>query len=121
MTNFFKDIANNLGRFIYAWMVPSAVTIGVIIVFLLPPIKAQFRTFPSALSPTGPFAASAVFLLTVLTLSVLFAYASLPLYRLLEGYTLPRALKGLLLRRQTRRWLVLRKIVQVPALPGEER
>jgi hypothetical protein len=99
MSNLFKDLSTNLARFVYAWVVPSAAAVGVFATLVLPDLRGKTKV-----ASLAPLEAVGVFAIAVLLLSILFAYASLPLYRVLEGYTVPRRLSRRLLRRSLREW-----------------
>jgi hypothetical protein len=95
MGNLFQALSSGLARFVYAWIVPSVLATGVFVVFVMPSLAAP---------ELDPLAGLAAFSFSVLALSVVFAYAALPIYRLLEGYTLPAGLKARLTRRSRRRY-----------------
>lgn len=105
MGDLFKAITGGLARFVYAWMVPSAIALGLFWIFLLPRVRTAplLRDLVRA-GDSGLVGSALVFALAVLVLSVLFAYTSLPIYRVLEGYNLPPPLKRWLLRRQLQGW-----------------
>ena len=94
MGDFFKAISDGLARFVLAWIVPSVVVLGFFIFVVLRPDPPSSNALVSA----------ALFALASLTSAVCLAYASLPFYRLLEGYTLPKALARGLRRRRLREW-----------------
>lgn len=108
--NVFKDLSTSLARFVYAWLVPSATAIAAFVVVVLPDLQRVAGEHVLGVG-TGTLGAAILFSLAVLMLSVLFAYTSLPLYRLLEGYTMPRRLQRVLLRRRLREWYRLRALV----------
>ena len=115
----FKSIASGFSRFVFAWMVPSALTLGLFWIFVLPSVTDLWFFQRIAATGRGDATTSGiVFAFFVLLLSVLFAYTSLPLYRLLEGYTLPGPLKRYLLRRQLKRWASLKEMERRSRLPG---
>jgi hypothetical protein len=105
MTDLFKSLQGGLGRFVLGWLVPSAVAVGLYVLFAVPGLVRRWPSLKGTVpkSPNGLIGVG-VFTLAVLTLTVIFAYASLPIYRLLEGYTLPRPLAKVLLRKQLREW-----------------
>jgi hypothetical protein len=103
MTNLFRDLSAGLARFVYAWLIPSATVVALFVLLVVPDLRGIAALAQVAGTHT-PLATVGFFALAVVTLSVTFAYTSLPAYRLLEGYTLPRSLKARLLRRRLRAW-----------------
>ena len=61
---------------------------------------------------SGVIAATTLIAFAVILLAMASALASRPLYRLLEGYTLPWKIHLMLLRKQARQWKVLRRQLQ---------
>jgi len=102
MSSFFAALSGGLTRFIYAWLMPAAVVVVVFGLLVLP--YASPNRLSLSAKGTSTTEVVLVFVLSVMVLSVLFAYTSLPLYRFLEGYTMPRRLKQPLLRRRYREW-----------------
>jgi hypothetical protein len=120
--NLFKDLTSGFSSFVLSWLVPSAVVVSLFSLFDYPSIvngqpqshtKGQpppetwvspLRSFVSS----GALAATAAFALAVVVLALVTSLASRPLYRLLEGYTLPKAIKRPMLIRQHRRYRRLR-------------
>jgi hypothetical protein len=113
MTNIFSALSGGLTKFLYAWILPSAITVTVFLALVLPYVPGG----PSraTLLETPPLAASLVLVLGILGLSVVFAYASLPVYRFLEGYTMPDWWRRRLTRRRTREWHRLRHRFELTA------
>ena len=111
MGDIFKGISAGFARFVFAWVTPSLVTVGVFAIFLWPQVQdtVPFRPL-SRLTAHGVTTAAIVFGFAVATLAVTFAYASLPIYQLLEGYSLPRILRRPLLRRQQREFARVRAL-----------
>jgi hypothetical protein len=111
MGDLFKALSSGFARFVLAWIAPSVLTLGLFCLFVLPEVK-QFWLVTQVLAPTrnNQFASVVVFAFFVLFFSVLFAYTAAPIYRLLEGYTLPKWLRRRLLRRQLRTWRRVRAI-----------
>jgi hypothetical protein len=109
MGDIFKGISAGFARFVFAWVIPSLVTVGAFAIFLWPQVQntSPFRPL-SRLTSHGATTAAIVFGFAVATLAVTFAYASLPIYQILEGYTLPRFLRRPLLRRQQRKFARIR-------------
>lgn len=108
MGDLFKSLSAGFSRFVLAWLLPSVVTLFVFVIFVHPEVSSSY-VFRSVSRVAESMAAkSVVFLLSAVLLGMLLSLASRPLYRLLEGYLLPRLIRRLLLRRQLRRWLRLR-------------
>ena len=124
MGDIFKVITGGLSKFVVAWLLPSIVSLGLFSLFLWPNISSSLPFQPILrVVDNGPIAAGLVFAFFVLLISMSFAYSSLPIYRLLEGFTLPRVLRVRLQRRHIRRWHTLRTLeerakTQGIALPG---
>jgi hypothetical protein len=115
MGDIFKALSGGLPRFIFSWVLPSAITLGVFVLIVLPnATNLQTGLGRYATHSSNGWLEIALFALATLTLSVLFAYCSLPLYRVLEGYLLPRPIARYLLRRQLREWYRLQRIVSSP-------
>lgn len=85
-----------------AWIVPSAAVVAVFVLAVLPELETV--TSLRRLASRTPLEAALLFSIAVLVLSVFFAYTALPIYRWLEGYTMPRALRAPLIKRQLRAW-----------------
>jgi hypothetical protein len=100
--NLFKDLSGSLARFVLAWLVPSATAVALFATVVLRDLQAL--TPPGILNGRPPLQAALLFSIAVLVLSVLFAYANLPIYRLLEGYTMPAPVVRWLTRRRLREW-----------------
>lgn len=102
MGDLFKALGSGLARFVYAWLMPSIVTSGVFVIVVVPAVRGE--------AVSASVIGAAAFALAVFTLSVVFAYASRPIYQFLEGYTMPRRLKRTLLRRTHRRFARLQRL-----------
>jgi hypothetical protein len=100
--NLFQDLSASLGRFVVAWLVPSATAVAVFVIVVVP----DFRSVASGkvLAERPPLEMALLFSIAVLILSAGFAYVSLPIYRFLEGYTMPAILARPLRRRRVREW-----------------
>lgn len=105
MGDLFKALTGSLSRFVFAWMIPSVVTLGVFWLFLFDAVHEvwPFREIASA-GKSDPVESGLLFVFFVLVLSILFAYSSLPIYRPLEGYSLPARVKATMQRRHQREW-----------------
>jgi hypothetical protein len=107
----FKAISTGFARFVFAWITPSLVSIGVFSIFLWPVVERTSVFQPiRQLTNKGAGAAAIVFAFAVIVLSVTFAYASLPIYQVLEGYSIPRFVQRPLLRRQQRKYVRLKEL-----------
>ena len=105
MGDIFKALSGGVARFVLGWILPTAITLGVFVILVLPDVvrrEGSLRQY-SLVSSNG-WIELAAFALATFTLAVLFAYCSLPLYRVLEGYTLPRKVKRTLIGVQLRKW-----------------
>src|SRR5450432_2016185 len=102
MGDLFKALSSGLARFVYAWLMPSIITAGVFVLIDVPQVSSG--------SAHSPLTGAAAFTLAVLGLSVVFAYASRPIYQFLEGYTMPAWMAKPLLRQSQRRFLRLKAI-----------
>src|SRR6266481_4839483 len=111
MSDLFKAISSSFSRFVYAWMLPSALTVGVFIIFLQRLVRKASPIEPIlAAAHQNRLSAGVVIAFAVITLSVLFAYTSRPIYEFLEGYTLPMCLQRRLRNRRLREWQQLKRI-----------
>jgi hypothetical protein len=119
MGDIFTAISSGFARFVFAWVLPSLVTVGVFAIFLWPEVQSTSPLRPiSRLTAHDPTAGAIVLGFFVAALAVTFAYASLPIYQLLEGYTLPRFLRRPLLRRQQRKFTRVRALQRRFAATG---
>jgi hypothetical protein len=104
-TKIFDSVAGALSTFVLGWAIPSAVTVGAFAVFVFPQVQDRWPFDAIHRAATlNVVAQLGVLGFLVVTLSVLFAYTQEPIYRLLEGYTLPRVLRRRLYRREIRSW-----------------
>lgn len=107
MIELIKSALGSLARWALAGFIPSAV--GVLaVLFVYASSFDKWDSLATGLDATTLLAATAVFGLAVVTASVLLAFLLLPVYRVLEGYLLPRRLKRHLRQRQLRQWHRLR-------------
>lgn len=119
MSTLFQDLSAGFGRFVYAWLVPSAAAVAAFVVLVLPDLRriAGPRVLGGHATALG---SAALFAITVLILSVVFAYTSLPAYRLIEGYTMPRWLSRRLVKRHIRKWYRIHTLLELEAKSGAE-
>lgn len=113
MTDFFKAITSGIARHAFAWTLPSAISVGILVVVVIPSLP-QNSLLPTIVDRSSTSLAAAVASLTfsVLIFAVVTGYLSQAAYRLLEGYHLPRRLERRLMRRQLRRWWILRQCAE---------
>jgi hypothetical protein len=113
----FKSLSGGIARFVLAWLTPSVIALGLFCIFVLPGISdtAVFKPLTQS-SSTVELAQFAFF---AFTLSVVFAYASLPIYQVLEGYRLPGALQRALRARHLREFHRLRVLRERFEMTGE--
>lgn len=105
MGDFFKTVTSGLARYVFAWLLPSALALGAILILVLPSADADsYLALIVNRAMTGVVPPGLVFLFAIVGLAVLSGYASTFVYRLLEGYHLPRFVRRRLLRHQTRQW-----------------
>jgi hypothetical protein len=109
VSGLFKDLSTSLARFVYAWLVPSATAVAAFSVLVLPDLRRATGSAGSGVN-SEPLTVAGLFAIAVLLLSIVFAYTSLPIYRTLEGYTLPGRLQRRLLKRRLREWYRLRAL-----------
>lgn len=101
MADFLNALSKGLARFVYAWLGPAIVTVSTFALLVLPDVQRKWPTI--RLRGRGiTFEKGFLFAFAVFTLSVLFAYAAQPIYRLLEGYPFPKWLRRSLIRRHRR-------------------
>lgn len=119
MSTLFQDLSAGFARFIYAWLVPSATAVAAFVFLVLPDLRSVAG--PDVLGGHATSLGSAgIFAVTVLIVSVVFAYTSLPAYRLLEGYTIPEWLRRRLMRRHVRAWYRIQALLELEAELGSE-
>jgi hypothetical protein len=120
MGDIFQAISAGFARFVFAWVTPSLVTVGVFAIFLWPEVRVTSPLRPvSQVTGQNATAAALVFTFSVVVLAVTFAYASLPIYRILEGYSLPGFLRRPLMRRQQREYSRVRDAERRYAATGK--
>jgi hypothetical protein len=99
-------IWGRLAGYLESWLLPSAAGVTFVALVLLP--AANHEPVATTLSEVDTVGQAALFVLAMLLVSFLLDSVSLPLARLLEGYTLPKPLADRLKQRQRRRWEALR-------------
>lgn len=118
MADFFRSVTSGIARFVSAWLLPVAAGVGLFWAVCITPLAHQrsLRLLTGAAAgeghPRGLVIAIAVAISITLVLSTLLAYGAQVIYRLLEGYHLPRTLSRKLIARQVRRRRRLQKIVE---------
>lgn len=118
MANKLTDSVEGLPKFVLGWAIPSATSVGIFALFVLPTFSsAPFGIEVTTVSPGGAVLLTSIYAGTVLTMSTLFAYLHLPIYRLLEGYSLPASLRQRLRRRQMRTWHIIQRTKLSPRGP----
>lgn len=111
MDRVFQTLSEGLAGFLYGWVLPSAVAVGVILL-LFPDLR-------SALGATEAIVQIVVFGFAAVSVSLLFSLTlATPTYRLLEGYTMPSWLASRLKRRQIKRFRVFNRIASRGDLPA---
>ena len=103
MENVFTVISAGFARYVTAWIIPSLVSVSIFAIFLWPMIedKQAFTPLQQAVH-SGDIATALIVSFLVLVLSILIAYSALPIYQVLEGYSIPSFIRRPLLRRQQR-------------------
>jgi hypothetical protein len=106
MTELMKAISENPLKFLYAWILPSALAVGAFALIVFPAID----DLPIVRDiPTSGGAGGLVLGASCLAVGMVLALNSVLLYRVLEGYSgWPDWLYDRFRRRQVRRWMALR-------------
>jgi hypothetical protein len=123
VSDLFSTLTAGFSRFVLAWLMPSVVTVTTFAIFIFPEIAHNPIIAPlSRAAHKNAFTGTLVFAFSVVLTSLIFAFTSLPLNRLLEGYTLPPGLRRRWRRRQIRRYITLqRSYRRLPARFGDVR
>ena len=112
----FTALTAGFSRFVLAWLIPSIATLALFSLFLFGALDEGHRLGPvGRVAAKGLLDRSLMFGFAGIVLALVSALGSRPLYRLLEGYTGPAAVRRVLLRRQTRHFHRLRR--QLRATP----
>ena len=120
MGHVFGALSSGLGRFVYGWLVPSAITLALFRWVMLPALADRFPSVDELVLRLPNDTASAIltFALAVLAFSAgLSLTVSVKLFRLLEGYSMPRALETWLTRRQLRKFDRWKAVAEREDLP----
>lgn len=119
VSTLFRDLSAGFARFVYAWLVPSATAVAVFLLAVLPDLRRVAGSNVLGVHGTA-LGSVAVFAIAVLIISVVFAYTSLPAYRLLEGYTIPRWLTRRSMKRHVRAWYRIQALLELETESGSE-
>ena len=105
MGDFFKTVTSGLGRYVFAWLLPTALTMGVLLVFVYPSVGTGTLLVKTVnRARTGIIPAPVALGFVVVALAVVSGYLSTGLYRILEGYRLPKSIACPLRKRHLREW-----------------
>jgi hypothetical protein len=106
VSDFVKTLTSGLWRFVYAWMLPAAITAGVFAVLVLPAmVDAPLVGHAAArFSKQSLLTQLAVVTAVAVSISILLALNSVPLYRVLEGYSWPDRLYKKRRERHIQKW-----------------
>ncbi|WP_324650730.1 hypothetical protein [Georgenia sp. H159] len=101
MGDILKAVTSGFSRFALSWLLPSSAAIALFAIFLYPYWQkfAGMRPFREVIR-TGFLETTVLIAFLALLLSLVFALASLPIYRLFEGYLLPSTIATALKRRR---------------------
>jgi hypothetical protein len=111
MGDLFKSLSGGIARFVFAWLGPSVIALGLFWVILLKHVSqaAVIKDVVTAGRASTLTSAVLFTFFSVLT-SMLFAYTATPIYRILEGLTGPSGMRRRLHRRQVRVWKTLHEL-----------
>ena len=105
MSDFLSSISGGIARFALAWLLPTSIAVGLFWWFCLPTLAAKGLA-PSLTGAVGGAStrssveALGIAAFITFAISVVLAYSSQLVYRVLEGYHLPRGMAGRLTARQ---------------------
>jgi len=103
LDNVFTAISAGFARYVTAWIIPSLVSVSIFAIFLWPMIDDNHAFTPLRQAVhSGDIATALIVSFLVLVVSILIAYSALPIYQVLEGYSIPGFIRRPLLRRQQR-------------------
>jgi hypothetical protein len=109
MTDLLKSLTGGLARFALSWVLPCAVAIGLFWAVCVPELAAQHSwpllTGSNGITSRAVGEAVGVAAFAAFGIAVVLAYSSQLIYRVLEGYHLPRSLDRFWTKRQSRRYL----------------
>jgi hypothetical protein len=109
MTDLLKSVTGGIARFALSWVLPCAVGVGLFWAVCVPPLADQrawsLVTGLNGSASRGVGEAVGVAAFASFGIAVLLAYSSQLIYRVLEGYHLPRVLDRYWTGRQRRRYL----------------
>lgn len=120
MADLVKTLSENLWKFVYAWLLPAGLAVSAFVVLVLPALE-DISIFHDLVTTTSRNIASRSITIILICLAIAFLLAlllalnSTPLYRLLEGYSLPKWAFGVLRKRQSDRWKNLRETAFSPS------
>jgi hypothetical protein len=97
-----EGLAGGVGRFTQSWFLPSLIAVGLVAFFLFPAVR--HRGIFVDIASLGAGEVVALVTLIAVILAVLLASVATPLYRVLEGYTLPSWFKEWRKRHHQQRW-----------------
>ncbi len=123
MSDLFSTLTAGFSRFVLAWLMPSVVTVATFAIFIFPIIAHDPVIAPLfRAAHMNAFGGALVFAFSVALVALISAFTSLPLNRLLEGYTLPLGLRRRWRRKQIRRYITLQRTYErLPARLGDVR
>lgn len=104
MGDLFGAVSGGFARFVFAWALPTLISVGLFCLFVWPDVITEEPVSGvAARAGSSGLASAIVFTFVVLTITVVLAYSQLAIYQLLEGYTLPSAVRRPLEKRHQRR------------------
>jgi hypothetical protein len=109
MDQLLKVFTGSFWRYLYAWMLPSAIAVGAFALVILPEVRDLPVLRDLAATTKSAVAGGLILGFASLTLSALLALNYVPLYRLLEGYNWPEWLFRRRRRAQINAWKDLKQ------------
>lgn len=120
MSEFLSSLTGGIARFALAWLLPTAAAVGLFWAFCVPALahdqalslvtgatlihSASAGSQAMPIAHRDPVAALGMAAFLTFALSILLAYGSQLIYRILEGYHLPRSIDRQLTNHQRRRY-----------------